>query len=175
MKTKQIMQNFRIALWSYLFESEPVRPKRLISEVLGIKRRAVWWIDRDEMSIFPCWIDVYEYEPGFIRLTNQSSDCFPAARWPTELPVIGGKQRFEITFHESELQCEFSPSFPNNVINEIKLLVELCRSGVFLNDFQLFAPGRGADYLWSCKAEEIYKQRHKGNSLKQFRVPVLTQ
>jgi len=69
----------------------------------GRKQSGVWWVVRDGDWFRPCWIYFSEYSSGCIRIRSDKDPGFPKTSWPHPKPDAGAHQKFELTFHESEL------------------------------------------------------------------------
>ena len=141
---KDPIRKFRDSFANYLFNHAGV------SQV-GVNSEGVYWVTHKGDWVRLCWLNICEYCPGCIRLRNSHIISIPKSKWPFNKPNVGGAERFEFTFHESEL---------NESIHD--LIYGCCAIDGFLFSSPLFEKsGEIPAYAWTIKGSKHYESRRK--------------
>ncbi|HCX30024.1 MAG TPA: hypothetical protein DHU55_09695 [Blastocatellia bacterium] len=110
----------------------------------------LWWIAKRDGWFRPCWIYITEYPRGYFRIRNDMWMPIPKKAWSLSLPRVGGVERFELTFHKSEL---------TDSIHD--LIFFSCSVPGFQFSSPLFKEtGEVPVYAWTIKGRQHYDATH---------------
>ncbi len=138
---ENLIKDFRDSFAAGLFDRSGVCAS-------GVKRNGVWWVIRDGDWFRPCWIYISEYYSGCIRIRSDIDPGLPKTSWPHPRPDAGAPHKFELTFHESEL---------NKSTQE--LVFGCCSTRGFQFSSLLFSQsGEIPHRAWTRKAEQHYNE-----------------